>query len=118
MFIQDIPEPFIKRFGKDIPFAVLCALKNGKMFEGRYSKSESMLYGLMDLVTYTNLDMDDALMCTYWGNGQFDIVVFDKSKIERSIEQFGDRNGKKSVVCKLTCILFTLFASDYNIMLI
>lgn len=64
------------------------------MVHGQYSQYDGKLYGLMEIVTYANIKVDDILMFTHWGNGQFNIVIFDKSRVEKIIEETQAAIGK------------------------
>lgn len=103
-----VPTTFIDRFGKSIPAYVICSLPNGKFVEGRYSRSKEILYGLKEIIHVAELNEDDMLLFTYWGIGKFDIVVFDKSKIEKTIREDGNNISK-------ICIYFLSMYLNINI---
>lgn len=57
------------------------------------------MFGLLDMICLKNLERKDILMFTYCGDGRFDIVVFDKSKVEKF---YKDSEA-------VTCIIFTSY---------
>lgn len=85
---------FIDRFGKSILAYVICSLPNGKLAEERYSISKEIHYGLKEIVHCAELNEDDILLFTYWGIEKFDIVVFDNSKVEKTIREDGNKISK------------------------
>lgn len=99
LFIQEIPTPYFKRFKKVLPPYVVYALPDGKLFKGRYSIGDRKLYDLLEMVIYSKLEVDDVLMFTNWGYGQFDVVVFNKSGVEKAVEEVGVKTGNKFKIC-------------------
>lgn len=82
-------------FRKVIPPYVLYALPDAKLFKGRYSKYDRKFYDLLGIVLYTNIKVGDVLMFTNCGFGQFDVVVFNESRVEKTIEKVAVKTGKK-----------------------
>lgn len=62
-------------------------MSNGKLVYGQYSRNEGVLFNLSGIVNYGNLVQNDIVMFTYWGTGKFDVVVFDKNRVEKAITE-------------------------------
>ncbi|KAK1396947.1 hypothetical protein POM88_006810 [Heracleum sosnowskyi] len=85
-FEIEIPGRFVRRFGKGIPGTVSFVLRNGKNFSGQYLHNERKILGLVEIIMYTHLEEGELCLFTYCGNGKFEIVVFDISKVEKNFE--------------------------------
>lgn len=46
--------------------------------------------GLIDLIRTYNLQENDILLFTYYGDGRFDILIFDSSKVEKCLTTNAD----------------------------
>lgn len=86
IFCQDIPSKFIKRFGNKIPEVLIYVLGNGEVIPGSYSKADKKLYGLLALFKKKLVNLFNILMFTYCGNGRFELCIFDKNRIEKTLE--------------------------------
>ncbi|KAK1401088.1 hypothetical protein POM88_000693 [Heracleum sosnowskyi] len=82
----EIPRRFWRRFGKGVPGSVTFDLRNGKVYSGHYLHSERKFLGLLEIITSTHLEGEEFLLFTYCGDGKFEIVVFDKSNVEKMLE--------------------------------
>ncbi|KAK1360110.1 hypothetical protein POM88_044584 [Heracleum sosnowskyi] len=82
----EIPRRFWRRFGKGVPGSVTFDLRNGKVYSGHYLHSERKFLGLLEIITSTHLEGEEFLLFTYCGAGKFEIVVFDKSNVEKMLE--------------------------------
>ncbi|KAK1388306.1 hypothetical protein POM88_016484 [Heracleum sosnowskyi] len=78
----EIPRRFVRRFGKGIPGTVSFGLRNDKNFTGQYLHNERKMLGLVEIIMYTHLEEEELCLFTYCGDGKFEIVVFDISKVE------------------------------------
>lgn len=88
-----MPDSFYKRFGELIPNAISLTLKNGDTFHGSYLANEKRMSGLLGLIQLKHLERKDLVLFTYCGAGKFDIVIFDKKKIERILIDDGASTG-------------------------
>lgn len=91
---QEIPENFVKRFGDIIPSDVKVVLQNGALIQAYYSKTNRKIIGLMDLVNSNYFEKKDMLLFTYRGDGVFDIVIFDKTKVEKLLPTTTSARGE------------------------
>ncbi|KAK1367678.1 hypothetical protein POM88_033770 [Heracleum sosnowskyi] len=82
----EIPRRFWRRFGKGVPGSVTFDLRNGKVYSGHYLHSERKFLGLLEIITSTHLEGEEFLLFTYCGDGKFEIVVFNKSNVEKMLE--------------------------------
>lgn len=57
---------------------------------------EGCLFVDVQIVEYANLILDDTVMFTYSGTGQFDIVVFDTERLEKTQSDYVNPFGKIS----------------------
>lgn len=108
MTIQEIPEEYLHRFRKCIPPSILCSLPNGKLIQGRYSKSKGKLFDLFEIVKYAQLEYGDFLVLTYWGSGQFDIIIFYSSKVEKFNQEHDSDIGKVTSCLDFYTFVLTL----------
>lgn len=86
-FHQEISKSFLNRFQNSIPPSVICSLTNEKLDKGRYSINEGLLFDLTEIVRMTKLDHDDTVLFTYCGSGHFDLVVFDRERMEKTVTE-------------------------------
>ena len=93
-----VPESFSKRFGKLIPASVTFALKNGHILSGKYIQCETKLIGLLEMIGSDHVHRKDILLFTYQGEGRFDLVLFDKTKVEKIFERDLDEKGKQKLM--------------------
>lgn len=56
------------------------------MFKGRYSRTDAKLFDQVDIAKYASLKIDDVLLFTYLGASQFNVMMFDKLRVEEMIE--------------------------------
>ncbi|KAK1384936.1 hypothetical protein POM88_022671 [Heracleum sosnowskyi] len=105
-FEIEIPGRFVRRFGKGIPGTVSFVLRNGKNFSGQYLHNERKMLGLVEIIMYTHLEEGELCLFTYCGNGKFEIVVFDISKVEKNFEytvtEEDDVNNSEEVLLENT----------------
>lgn len=76
---------FVKKFGNSIPYQVTFVLANGKRFEGSFDKNGMMLRGLQEVVRVTCLRLFDTVLFTYYGDGIFDVSVFNEQCVEKPV---------------------------------
>lgn len=43
-----------------------------------------MFFRLQELVKFAGIVLEDSLVFTYWGNVNFSVILFDKSKVEKT----------------------------------
>ncbi|KAK1354320.1 hypothetical protein POM88_047576 [Heracleum sosnowskyi] len=102
----EIPRRFVRRFGKGIPGTVSFGLRNGKNFSDQYLHNERKMVGLVEIIMYTHLEEEELCLFTYCGNGKFEIVVFDISKVEKIFEytvtEEDDVNNSEEVLLENT----------------
>lgn len=72
-------------FGNVIPDEITIVLLNGSQFNGYVSKTDRRIGGLLDIIEAGYFQRRDSILFTYQGNGKFEVVVFDKSKVEKML---------------------------------
>lgn len=77
-----------------IPKEVCFALPNGKLIYGYFSKNDRKLFGLSDSRNNFQRHQYDKLLFTHWGVGQFDVVIFSRSGVERLMKKSIPDGGK------------------------
>ncbi|XP_074382812.1 uncharacterized protein LOC141724540 [Apium graveolens] len=77
-----IPAHFWRAFGKLLPPKVQFYMRNGSRYEGTCSKTEKKMYGLEDLVREYGLSETEKVLFTYFGEGNFFVMIFDNSNVE------------------------------------
>ncbi|KAK1378622.1 hypothetical protein POM88_025366 [Heracleum sosnowskyi] len=64
------------------------------------------MLGLVEIIMYTHLEEGELCLFTYCGNGKFEIVVFDISKVEKNFEytvtEEDDVNNSEEVLLENT----------------
>lgn len=56
-------------------------------------RNEKRMSGLLELIRLKRIERKDMVLFTYCGAGKFDIVIFDKKKIERIVTDDGANTG-------------------------
>ncbi|KAK1365914.1 hypothetical protein POM88_000696 [Heracleum sosnowskyi] len=79
-----VPNSFYKRFGMVIPALITFELWNGEVYHGNYVADEKKVIGLIEIIGLKNLQKRDIMLFTYVGTGRFELVIFDKFKVEKS----------------------------------
>ncbi|KAK1369930.1 hypothetical protein POM88_036022 [Heracleum sosnowskyi] len=79
-----VPDSFYKRFGMVIPALITFELWNGEVYHGNYVADEKKVIGLIEIIGLKNLQKRDIMLFSYVGNGRFELVIFDKFKVEKS----------------------------------
>lgn len=70
-----------------ISFQVKLSLPNGQVFNALYSRHGG------SITDFRNFLINDVMMFTYTGNGNFDVVLFDQSGMEKTFSQYAPRTG-------------------------
>ncbi|XP_074375071.1 uncharacterized protein LOC141716793 [Apium graveolens] len=105
-----IPGQFWRAFGKLFQPKVQFYMRNGSRYEGTCSKTEKKMYVLQDLVQDNGLSEIGKVLFTYFGEGNFFVMIFDKSNIEvmlldedSSSSEYRIRYGVCSGTCSDSC---------------
>lgn len=80
-------------FGNVIPDEVTIVLLNGSQFKGYVSKTDRRIGGLLDIIEAGYFQKRDSILFTYQGNGKFEVVVFDRSKVEKTLRDIVTTTG-------------------------
>lgn len=56
--------------------------------------TEDFLVVDVQLVKYAKIEEDDTVMFNYLCSGKFDIVIFDKKRLEKSEREYANTFGK------------------------
>ena len=69
-------------FGSLLPDNVQFYMRNGNMYHGTCSKKDRKMIGLSDLIADYGLSTNEKLLLTYFGGGNFFLMVFDSDFVE------------------------------------
>lgn len=72
-------------------------MRNGCRYEGVCSKSERKMYGLQDLMTDYGLTDNEKILFTYFGEGNFLVLIFDVSNVEAMLVAADTENSGKKI---------------------
>lgn len=80
-------------FGNVIPNDVTFVPSNGSQFNGYVSKPDRRIGGLLHVIESGYFRRRDSILFTYRGNGKFEVVVFDRSKVEKMLPTIATTAG-------------------------
>lgn len=69
-------------FGNHLPHIVKMYLRNGKMYQGTCSKSQRLMNGISHLIAANGLTETQKLVFTYFGEGNFFVMIIGNSDVE------------------------------------
>lgn len=58
-------------------------MENGVIFRGTYLATAGKMFGLKHLIVLQHLDRKETMLFNYLGDVGFDIINFDKTKVEK-----------------------------------
>lgn len=92
---QPVSAHFWRAFGKLLPPNVNFYMRNGSRYEGTCAKKERKMYGLQDLIRDYGLTETEKILFTYFGEGNFSVLIFDISNVEAMLVAVDlDSSGK------------------------
>lgn len=64
------------------------------MVNGYFSINHRKFFGLREFRNDIEVEDDDLLLFTNWGNGQFDVVIFNSLGAEKPMKDYNMDDGK------------------------
>ncbi|XP_044361714.1 B3 domain-containing protein_Os12g40080-like [Triticum aestivum] len=93
LFLQTIPEDFLKRFRGEIPKEIKLEARNGHIYTvgvAKYPDKLVLRAGWETFVETYGLQIDDSVVFRYNGNSQFNVIVFDRFGREKASSVIAD----------------------------
>ncbi|KAL1811383.1 hypothetical protein ACET3Z_021448 [Daucus carota] len=81
-----IPNAFVGRFRAVIPGSTKIRLVNGEQLDCQFNSNEGKLSGLLPIVEKKYIENWDILIFTYRGSGEFDLSLYDNSRMEKLLQ--------------------------------
>lgn len=81
-----------------MPEKVTLILRNGTVFEGFTSVINKRMFGFVHLTKSEIVKNNDTLLFTYFGEGKFEVPIFQKSDIENCLHEEFDSSGMLFVI--------------------
>ncbi|WOH04109.1 hypothetical protein DCAR_0623515 [Daucus carota subsp. sativus] len=81
-----IPNAFLGRFRAIIPGSTKIRLVNGEQLDCQFNSNEGKLSGLLLIVEKKYIENWDILIFTYRGSGEFDLSLYDNSRMEKLLQ--------------------------------
>jgi hypothetical protein len=101
LFLQTIPDDFLKRFRGEIPREIKLETRNGHSYTVEVAKYPDKLVlgaGWGVFVETYNLQIDDSVVLRYNGNSQFNVIVFDRFGREKASSVVADNAALSTYV--------------------
>ena len=74
------------RFRAVIPGSTKIRLVNGEHLDCQFNRKDRKLSGLLPIVEKKYIENWDILIFTYRGNGEFDLSLYDNSRMEKLLQ--------------------------------
>ncbi|KAK1376768.1 hypothetical protein POM88_032961 [Heracleum sosnowskyi] len=86
----EIPRLFARRLGSELGRDINLLTADGRVFHGKYSVSENILYGLMDLISAYDIYKNCLIGFEYVGTSTFNVSIFDSLNMDHLKEITGE----------------------------
>lgn len=81
-FWQPVPDGFWRMFWPQLSLIVKMYLRNDVVYSGTYSKIERIMNGINGIIVAYGLSECLKLLFTYFGEGNFFVMIFESSDVE------------------------------------